>query len=180
MQTNKNLGYYLTTIGLFFLLKLAYRFADNDNLVFLLKPTDKIVGVLTGTHAVYFSDQGYYHDSLTILIEKSCSGFNFLLICFCMLAFLFLKYADNTIFRSISIPLALLIAYLLTIFVNAFRIFVSIVMQQQVNTFLPEWPHATLHEIVGVVTSLSFLILIYMVSEKVLTNKYQNAKLTES
>jgi hypothetical protein len=40
---------------------------------------------LTGSHSVYISDKGYYHDNLNILIEKSCSGFNFLLLCFCML-----------------------------------------------------------------------------------------------
>ncbi len=178
VQTNKNISFYLTTIGLFILLKFGYTLADNDNLIFLLKPTDKIVGLLTGSHSVYFSDKGYYLDNLNILIEKSCSGFNFLLLCFCMLTFLFLKYANKTIFKFLSIPAALIASYLLTIFVNASRIFVSIIMQQQANNFLPDRPHLILHEIVGVITNLTFLILIYIVSEKILTNKYQNAKLT--
>lgn len=178
MQPNKNIPYYLTTIGLFILLKFGYTLADNDNLIFLLKPTDKIVGLLTGSHSVYFLDNGYYHHSLNIVIEKSCSGFNFMLLCFCMLTFLFLKYAYKSIFKFLSIPLALIASYLFTIFVNASRIFVSIIMQQQANDFLPVRPHLILHEIVGVITNLTFLILIYIVSEKFLTNKYQNAKLT--
>lgn len=160
------------------MLKFGYTLADNDNLIFLLKPTDKIVGLLTGSRSVYFSDKGYYHDNLNILIEKSCSGSNFLLLCFCMLTFLFLKYADKTIFKFLSIPFALVVSYLLTIFVNASRIFVSIIMQQQANNFLANRPHLILHEIVGVITNLTFLILIYIVSENFLTNKYQNAKLT--
>jgi len=178
MQTNKNIPFYLTTIGIFILLKFGYTLADNDNLIFLLKPTDKIVGLLTGSHSVYFSDKGYYHNSLNILIEKSCSGFNFMLLCFCMLAFLFLKHTDKAIFKSLTIPFALITSYLLTIFVNASRIFVSIIMQQQANNILSDRPHLILHEIVGVITNLTFLIIIYIVSEKFLTNKYQNAKLT--
>ena len=177
MQTNRNIPYYLTTIVLFILLKFSYTLSDNDNLIFLLKPTAKIVGLLTGSHSVYFFDKGYYHASLNILIEKSCSGSNFMLLCFCMLTFLFLKYADKTFFKSLTIPASLVISYLLTIFVNASRIFVSIIMQQQVNNFLPRSPHLILHEIVGVITNLTFLILIYILLEKFLTNKYQNAKL---
>lgn len=172
MQTNKNIPFYLTTLGLFILLKFGYALADNDNLIFLLKPTDKIVGLLTGSHSIYFSDKGYYHDNLNILIEKSCSGFNFLLLCFCMLTFLFLKYSDRTFLKYLTIPFALIVSYFLTIFVNASRIFVSIIMQQQANNFLPDRPHLILHELVGVITNLTFLILIYIVSEKFLTNKY--------
>ena len=178
MQTNKNILFYLTTIGFFILLKFCYTFADNDDLVFLLKPTDKILRLLTGSHSVYFSDKGYYHDNLNILIEKSCSGFNFMLICFGMLTFLFLKYANKIFFKYLTIPFAFFVSYFLTIFVNASRIFVSIIMQQQANNFLPYKPHLILHEIIGVITNLTFLILIYIVSEKFLTNKYQNAKLT--
>ena len=178
VQTNKNIPYYLTTVALFILLKFGYTLADNENLIFLLKPTNRIVGLLTDSHPVYFSDTGYYHGNLNILIEKSCSGFNFLLLCFCMLTFLFLKYAKKAFFKFLCIPAALLAAYFFTIFVNASRIFVSIIMQQQANNFLPNRPHLILHEIVGVITNLTFLILIYIVSEKFLTNKYQNAKFT--
>lgn len=177
MNTNKNIPYYLTTIGLFILLKFGYTLADNDNLIFLLKPTDKIVGLLTGSNSVYLSDKGYYHGNLNILIEKSCSGFNFMLLCFCMLSFLFLKYADK-IFFYLTIPFALIVSYLLTIFVNASRIIASITMQQQANNFLPNRSHLILHEIVGVIINLTFLILIYILSEKFLSNNCQNAKLT--
>lgn len=180
MQTDKNILYYLAAIGLFILLKFGYTFADNDNLIFLLKPTDKIVGLLTGSSSVYFSDKGYYHDNLNILIEKSCSGFNFLLLCFCMLTFLCLKYVDKIVFKSLTIPFAFIVSYFLTIFVNAARIVASIIVQHQANNFLPNRLHLILHEIVGVITNLTFLILIYIVSERFLTHKYHNAKLTPS
>lgn len=178
MKLDKNIPYYLAVIALFIILKFGYTLADNDNLIFLLKPTNKIVEFLTGSRAVYFSSKGYYHTDLNILIEKSCAGFNFLLLCFCMLTFLILKYSNKIVLKFLSIPVALFVSYLLTIVVNASRIFVSIIMQQQANNFLPNRPHLILHEIVGVVTNLTFLILIYILSEKFLTNKYPNAKFT--
>lgn len=177
MSINDKKPYYLVAIGFFILLKFGYTVANNDNLMFLIKPIDAIVGILTGSHSIYFSDKGYYHEGLNILIGKSCSGFNFMLLCFCMLAFLFLKYADKALFKILTLPFALIIAYFLTVFVNASRIFVSIIIQQQANSFLPDRPHLILHEIVGVLTNLTFLILIYIALEKFLTNKYPNEKL---
>lgn len=177
VQTSKNIPFYLTTIGIFILFKFGYKIANNDNLIFLLNPTNKIVELLTGSHSVYFSDKGFYHDNLKILIEKSCSGFNFMLLCFGMLAFLFLKYVDKTFLKYLTIPFAFIVSYLLTIFVNASRIFVSIIMQQQANHFLPKRPHLILHELIGVITNLSFLIIIYIVSEKILTLINNNEKL---
>jgi exosortase K len=170
--------FYLTAIGLLILLKYGYSMADNDNLIFLLKPIDKIVGLLTGSHSVYFSEKGYYHANLNILIEKSCSGFNFMLLCYGMLFFLLLKYIENPFFKSLIIPVSLIISYVLTIFINSSRIFSSIIIQHQANIFLPDRPHLIIHEIVGVITNLTFLILIYYFSEKFLTNKFQDAKLT--
>ena len=180
MKTTKNIPYYFATIGLFILLKLAYSHADNNDLIFLLKPTDKIVQILTGTHAIYIPDKGYYHNSLQIFIDKSCSGFNLMVICFCMLTFLFLKYPEKTIFKILTIPTAFLLSYLFTIFINASRIFVSIITTQQANYFLNNGPHLILHEIVGVITNLIFLIIIYITFDKWLTKKFYNEKFIES
>jgi len=177
VTANKNIPYYLTAIGLFILLKFGYTLADNDSLTFLIKPTDKLVGLLTNSKSVYFSDKGYYHETLNIIIEKSCSGFNFWLLCFCMLTFLLLKYIDKPLFKVLSIPLSLILAYILTIFVNASRIFASIIIQNQANNFLPNRPHLLLHEIVGVITNLSFLILVYYLLEQFLNKKQHNEKL---
>lgn len=178
IQNNKNTLYYLATIGLFILFKLGYTLASNDHLIFLLKPTDKIVGLLTGSTAVYMEDKGYYHSSFNILIEKSCSGFNFMLLCFCMLSFLLLQYSSKPLYKSLTIPFAIATSYILTILVNASRIFASILLQQQASRFLPTLSRSLVHESIGVITNLSFLILIYMATEKFLTNTYSNAKPT--
>lgn len=176
MQTNKNIPYYLTAVVLFILLKFGFTLADNDNLTFLLKPTDKLVGLLTGSHSVYLADKGFYHDKLNILIDKSCSGFNFWILCFLVFTYLTVKHLDKPLHKILTIPTALFGAYLLTIFVNTSRIFVSIIVQNQTKILFANQQHL-IHEAVGIITNLTFLVLTYYLIEKILIHKQHNAKL---
>ena len=95
MQPTKNIPYFLTAVGIFILLKFGFTIADTNTLTFLLKPTDKFVGLLTGSQSVYLSYKGYYHEKLNIVIEKSCSGFNFWVLGFLVFTYLGLKYVDK-------------------------------------------------------------------------------------
>ena len=175
MQTNKNIPYYLTAVGLFILLKFSFKLADNNDLIFLLKPTDKLVGLLTGSHSGYLSDSGYYHEHLNIIIDKSCSGFNFWILCFLLFTYLTVKHFDKSLHKFLTIPTALIGAYLLTIFVNTSRIFASIIVQTQTkNIFLNQ--QLLIHEAVGIITNLTFLILAYILIEKLLNHKRHNEK----
>ena len=74
--------------------------------------------------------------------------------------------------KIVIIPAALVLAYVITIFVNASRIFVSIVLQDQAKHFLPQKSIVIVHETIGIVTNLSFLIVIYILLERLL--KKQN------
>nr|WP_288834898.1 exosortase K [uncultured Flavobacterium sp.] len=174
---NNNIPYYLAAMGLFILLKIGYTIADIDCLIFLLEPTDKFVGLLTSSKSIYLFDKGYYYENLNIIIEKSCSGFNFLLLCFCMLTFLLLKYVWKTLYKVLIIPVSLVLAYILTILANTSRIFSSIIIQNQANNFLPNGSHLLLHESIGIATNLSFLILIYYLLEQLLNKNIKNEKL---
>ncbi|MCP5062808.1 MAG: exosortase K [Ignavibacteriae bacterium] len=169
--------YYLIAIGFFILFKFGFTFADNDSLTFLLKPTDMLVGLLTGSSSVYISENGYFHNQLNIFIDKSCAGFNFWILSFFMITFLGLKNIENNLKKVFTIPLALIGAYFLTIFVNSSRIFASIIIQNQTNSIFEDQQHI-IHETVGIVTNLSFLILVYFLTDRILTNKIYNAKLT--
>lgn len=174
----KNIFYYLTAIGLFIVLKFGYTIANTNDLIFLLKPTDKLVGLLTSSKSVYFADKGFYYQNLNIIIEKSCSGFNFLLLCFSMISILALKYVRNSLYKALIIPVALLSAYLMTIFVNASRIFASIVLQHQTNSFMPKNSQLVVHETIGIITNLSFLVLGYYLLERFFKNKTNYEKPT--
>jgi exosortase K len=175
VQTNKNIPYYLTAVGLFILLKFGFTLADNNDLTFLLKPTDKLVGLLTGSQSVYLPESGYFHEHLNVIIDKSCSGFNFWILCFLLFTYLPVKYFDRTISKILTIPTVLIGAYLLTIFVNTSRIFVSIVVQSQTESIFLNHQHI-IHEAIGITTNLTFLILAYVLIEKILNHKRYNAK----
>lgn len=168
----RNIPYYIISIAIFILLKVGYKFANNNSLTFLLKPTNKLVGFLTGSDSCYNSDSGYFYQQLNIAIDKSCAGFNFWILTFLMLVFLILKH--NKINRLYTIPFALVTAYILSIFVNTSRIFTSIVIQNKVHNFGNQH---IIHEAIGVITNLSFLILIYLLTDKILLKIRNHAKL---
>ncbi len=178
MSIGKNTPYYLVTIAIFLLLKVGYTVADNSDISFLLKPIDKIVGVVTNSNSQHLSESGYYHEKLNIIIDKSCSGFNFWALCFMMLTFLVLKFFTKTRSKILVIPSVLAVTFFLTIGVNTSRILFSIFLQN-VSTKFTGKTFSWLHQAEGVFVYLSFLILIYLVTEyvfKKLTQHY--AKLT--
>jgi exosortase K len=164
-----NIPYYLSAVGLFVLLKIGFTFADNGDLTFLLKPTDRLVGLLTGSQSVYLADYGFFHfhGQMNFVIEKSCSGFNFWVLCFPVFAYLGLKYFDRHIHKALTVPAALLCSYLLTVFVNASRIVASLVVRNLTVGFFPG-RQPLIHEIVGITTCFTFLVLVYYLIEKCL------------
>ena len=174
MYTNKNTPFYLTAVILFIVLKFCFTLTTNNDLAFLLTTTDKCLGVLTGFHSLLTSD-GYYYEQLNILLDKSCSGFNFWILSFLVFSYLTLKSVDKTVHKILMIPATLLGAYLLTIFVNTSRIFASIIVQNQTKNFLATQQHLV-HEAVGVVTNLSFLILAYCLIEKMTIKAQHDAQ----
>ncbi|MDF1699480.1 MAG: exosortase K [Saprospiraceae bacterium] len=177
MQTTKNIPYFLITFGLFILLKFGYTLADTNDLIFLLAPTNKLVGILTGSNSVYLSDSGYFHENLNIIIDKSCSGFNFWVLAFLLFTYLTVKYFESSRSKTLAIPASLIGAYLLTIFVNTSRIFTSIIVQPLTKNNFQYHQH-TIHEAIGIITNLTFLVLAYMLLDKLLNQTQHHAKLT--
>jgi len=50
------------------------------------------------------AETGYFHSKLNIVIEKSCSGFNFWILCFMVFAYLGLKYFDKPLHKILTLP----------------------------------------------------------------------------
>ena len=172
---NKNIPYYLAAAVLFIMLKFAFAAAGNEDLVFLLGPVDKLAGWLTGSRSAFFPELGFYHEALNVRIDKSCSGFNFLVLCFMCFSYLTVKYFEKPLHKILAIGASLGGSYLLTIFVNTSRIFVSIVVQNQsVNIF--SYHRHLVHETVGIIINLSFLVLAYYLTEKYFENRGRYAK----
>ena len=175
MYINKNTPYFLTAIGLFILLKFGFTLANNRDLLFLLQPTSKLVGFLTGSSSVYLLDNGYYNTKLNIIIDKSCSGFNLWILCFLLITYSLIRYLKKISHKILAIPVALTIAYLFTIFVNTSRIIASIVVHAQTKQVVNNY-QSLIHEAVGIIINLTFLVLFYCLIEKILTSKRNYAK----
>jgi len=174
----KNTLYYLTAIGIFLLLKIGFIFANNNDLIFLLKPTNHLIEFFTHSNALYLTESGYFHQRLNIIIDKSCSGFNFWILCYLMLTFLALRFLTHKIYKFLLIPSMLVLAYLMTILVNASRILLAIFIDRLGEQFISDqinW----LHQAEGIFVYLFFLIIIYLGFEHLLKRLTQHhAKFT--
>ena len=177
MIDKKNIPFYLLVGGLFILLKFGFRFADNDSMSFLLLPLNKMVAVLTGSASSYSPEVGYFHSSLNIIIDKSCSGYNFMLLSFVILSYLGLRDFEKTKAKIGVLFSSFLVAWFVSLFVSASRIIASITIQGKLSHLLP-FSQSTIHEGVGVVMNLTFLVLLYILIEKLLIYRKYYEKLT--
>ena len=160
---------------IFLIFKYLFTFANNNDLIFLLKPIDKIVTIFTGFSSTYILENGYYYKDLNIILDKSCSGFNLWLLTFLIFISLFLNFFKSRNKKLIAILIVLIFAYFFTIFVNSSRIIVSIIIENRVGDFIDK---DLLHEAIGIITNLSFLILTYFLTNKFLIKRKNNEKTT--
>ncbi|WP_107039144.1 exosortase K [Brumimicrobium mesophilum] len=174
MTRNKNILFYLTALGIFILLKLLYTLSETSDLLFILSPTNKIIELITGSQATFIIGEGYFYDKLNIIIDKSCSGFNFWLLCFLMLSFLSIKYFTSSLVKALMLLISFVGAYIFTVLVNSSRIFTSIIIEKKFHS-LPN--QSVIHEGIGIITNLTFLILIYLAVEKILQKRNSHANI---
>ncbi len=171
---NKNLILYFLIALIFGLLKLFYTQSGNDGVLCLLRPTNYCIEWLTNSTAIYRNESGFYHEKLNIVIEKSCSGFTFFLLCFLMSSVAILPHLKTNAQRFFLLPFALSLAYFSTIFVNTSRIFIALKMRYFDLSFISK-NKAVLHEAEGVFVYLSFFILLHILIQFFIKNqpKYQ-------
>lgn len=149
----------LISFGLFVALKLIYSFLDTNQLLFLLKPTSIGVSVFTGAASVFKDGVGYFYPQLNIVINKSCSGYTFWLLCFLMTTFVLIQ--TDKIHKLLTIPFALFLSFWVTILANVSRICGYIwLMRRGVGEHF-DANNTWLHESEGVFVYLSFLIIFY-------------------
>ena len=177
MNKNSDLPYYLLMIVFFVILKLAYTLVETNHLTFLLSPTSQLIEFVSGFQSVYVNNKGYHFQQLNIVIDKSCAGFNFLILNFLMLSFLSLKYFKKRKNKIIAILISLIGAYIFTILINSFRINAAIIFEDRISSFV-NLKRDIIHQSIGIIINLTFLILIYLITEKKLNHKKANEKLT--
>jgi len=159
--------FYFMIIGIFLILKYLHKIAETKDLKFLLEPIDKIISLFTGLQSIETAEGAFSIVELNILIDKSCSGFNFLILCFMMLACLCVKYFDRVIHKLGMVIFTLALSYLITIIVNSSRIVTSLLFEHQIHQAF-NLDSNIMHLAIGVTTNISFLILTYLFVEQTL------------
>ncbi len=172
-QTTKQHQFFLLAAGILFIgLKLVYRQAALPDLWLFLQPISHLVALATSSASVFIPGEGYVNNHLAIVIDKSCAGFNFFALCFVMLAFSSYRSISQGYQTLLFLPALLLLSYLFTLFVNTTRILFSVFLHQPKLNLLAS-PPPWLHEAEGAFVYLSFLILIYLGFQFLLSSQNQ-------
>jgi len=153
-----------------FTLKLYYSTASADQLRWILAPTTALVELVSGASFEFESHAGYISRERGFLIANSCSGVNFLITAFLMLSMrkLLRDRTNNIPWRFI--PTAAVVAYIATLVANTTRIVVALRLRQtpaETGWLNPE----QLHRFEGVFIYFGFLLLLFVISEKIDSEK---------
>jgi exosortase K len=150
-------------------LKLYYSSASANELRWILAPTTLFVELLSGVSFKFESHAGYINMDRSFLIAPACAGVNFLITAFLMLTARKLLRDGSRDKAWRFIPAAALIAYLVTLVANTVRISIALQLRQ-----LPEVsgldPYQ-LHHVEGIIVYFGFLLLLFVVSEKMSAGK---------
>ena len=146
-------------------LKSYYSTATADELRWILAPTTAMVEMLSGRSFAFESYTGYMSSDHTFVIAVPCAGVNFLLTAFLMIG---LRRLWRERFQGVSwrfLPIAALIAYVATLIANTIRICIALEMQRRAVDV--SWLTGNqLHRIEGIVIYFGFLLLLFMLLER--------------
>ena len=145
-------------------LKWYYATASVNQLRWILAPTTWVVEFISGTDFEFESYTGYMSSDRTFVIAASCSGVNFLITSFLMLALRTL-WRD----RGKQIPwrffaFVALVAYASTIVANTVRISSALMLRRMPLEI--GLSSNQLHRFEGIFIYFGFLLLLFLVSEK--------------
>ncbi|MEO1654695.1 MAG: exosortase K [Bacteroidota bacterium] len=148
--------------GVFVLLKLYHREAATDGLLYLLQPIAFFVSQFTGLEFLYLQGQGYLNADAAILIDKSCSGMNYLIILWTLACFVAWSWKLQSLLKIALFSVFLFLAYLMAILANCSRIIQIIWLGKLYpnSSFL----HSPLgHEMQGVLVYFTLLVAFYFI-----------------
>jgi exosortase K len=153
-------------------LKYHYSTASVNDLRWILAPTTFLVETITGSRFTFESYAGYMSEDRTFLIAASCSGVNFLIVAFVMLS-VGRFWKERQIKWSFMV-ISFLTAFSVTIVANTARIVTALTVRR--NELRVDWLGADdLHRVEGVTVYFSFLLLLFVASEKLSTRRATSA-----
>lgn len=174
MNTTKSLIKTGSLLSLLFFLKLLYTQTSVEDLLCIIYPVQRAIAFFTGETSQFIADNGYYFQELDIIIDKSCSGFNYFLICLSIFGLISINNTRSIKKNFLLFGTTVILAYVQTIFVNSFRIISTIYLQSSIESFLA-LNSKLIHTSIGISINISFLIITYLITLKFL-KKSKNEK----
>ena len=169
VNTKRHIAQLLTILAIAFGLKYFYSTSSVNDLRWILAPTTFLVELITGMQFRFESNAGYLSEDRTFLIAQPCSGMNFLIIAFAMLAIAKL-WRDRTV-SWLYLPIALLVSYLTTLIANATRIVIAL----ELRKYDLGYDYEDVHLVEGSVVYFGFLLLLFLASEKFGSDRHDRA-----
>jgi len=157
-------------------LKFYYSNATADELLWILAPTTALVELLSGRSFAFESYTGYMSSDHRFVIAVPCAGVNFLITAFLMLG---LRRLWRDRFQTVNwtfLPVTAALAYVATLITNTTRISIALAMQQR--SVDVDWLSGSqLHRLEGIVVYFGFLLLLFMLTERMEAAKTRTALL---
>jgi exosortase K len=154
-------------------LKYLLRFVSVDNLQPILAPTALFVHIFTGLHFSWIPFEGYYNPGNGILINDSCAGSGFLLLCWALSAYHYICINGRK--NMVKLIALFFLAIPVTVLVNAFRIISSLYF---VNYTFSGSPIPSLHKAIGITAFLSGLIAFNFIAQTFVRKRLINETTT--
>jgi exosortase K len=159
------------TIALALCIKLFYSTAGPDDLVWILYPTTALVKAFTSISFLFDPNKGYVALGSTVVIGPGCAGLNFYVIALCMSTFSFIKrFNKHKLYWFLAF---VLITYVVTFCVNAFRI-VGGIMLLELGESMNFAVTGTLHSAQGTLFYFVFLIAYFVALRAILDQRSRN------
>lgn len=146
-------------------LKAYYSAASVNELRWILAPTASAVELCSGARFTFEPFAGYMNDERTFLIASSCSGVNFLIAAFLVLALgRIIGSADRKVAWTF-LAIAPFAAYLVTIAANTVRICLALRIREP-NSERFGLNAEQLHRFEGIVIYFAFLLFVFLFSDR--------------
>lgn len=159
------LAVYIATLALCSGFYLWLRQAPPDAPLFLLAPISRLSGVLSAVHFVFVPGTGFCGTSpsaAAVIIEKSCSGGNFLIILFSLLVFAQFRRLSRVIGKIPAFVGILLFSYLSSVITSALRVAASILLLDVSLGISP----VLAHNIIGILTYFTAICVCYLLAQR--------------
>ena len=145
--------------------KRHYADARADDLWWILSPTARLVGVMTGSAFTLAPGEGYVSHERLFLIEKSCAGINFMVAAFGLLMFALFHRVGSAVSGAGVLGMSLFASYSAAVLVNATRIAIAMWLAAH-PVALSTFTAADVHRVEGITVYFGGLVLVYELARR--------------